>query len=124
MSDKTDTQSQTAPSGGILDNLKVGLKVLFDELKWTVSKMVRGYEIKQMNRRLEKEYALLGKLARQRMDSGDKKAAMPRDGEAGIILSQIEFLEQEMEFLSKDIDTSREQDIQRRTSELGLNDED
>ncbi|MBU1001266.1 MAG: hypothetical protein KKE73_01955 [Proteobacteria bacterium] len=124
MSDNTDAKSTPASSGGVLGNLKVGLKVLFTELKWTVSKMVRGYEIKQMDRRLEEEYALLGKLARQRMDSGNKQAAMPRDGEAGIILSQIEFLEQEIKFLHREIDTSREETLQRRKSELGLNDED
>lgn len=124
MSDSTDSKPAAAPRGGVLDNIKLGLKVMADELKWTVTRVVRNYEIKQMKRRLDEEYALLGKLARKRMDAGEAKAAMPRDGEAGIILSQIEFLEKEMEFLEQQMESSRGESLARRREELGLNDKD
>jgi len=123
MPDTTDSPRRNPAAGGIIDNLKLGLKVLADELKWTVSRTVRSYEIKQMRRRLEEEYALLGKLARTRMDSGEAKAGLPRDGEAGIILSQIEFLEKEIEFMERDMERSRDESLTRRKEELGLNEE-
>ncbi|WP_461210541.1 hypothetical protein [Desulfocurvus sp. DL9XJH121] len=105
--------------GGLLATLKTGLSVLWAELKWTLTKSIREYETRQMRRRLEREYATLGRIARKRMDAAEADAPS-RDGEAGLVLSQIEFLERELDFLDKEGSRTRSEDLERRRRDLGL----
>lgn len=109
--------SETVTAGGVLHTVRTGLKVLGAELKWMFSDMIRSYETRQMRRRLAAEYAALGRIARRRMAEGDEDAPT-RDGEAGIILSQIEFLEQEIGFLDKERSRARASDLERRKRDL------
>lgn len=111
-----------APARGVWSNFVLGLKVLGGELKWLAMRLIRGCESRQVRRRLEAEYATLGRLARRHLENGGK-APMTGDGEAGLSLSQIEFLEQEVAFLEKDLAAAREKDLARRRRDLDPEDD-
>ena len=96
--------------------------MLLSELKWTFLDLIKSYESKQMRRRLTTEYAALGKIARERMNAEDDTPPS-RDGEAGIVLSQIEFLEREIEFLDEERQRARSLDLERRRHDLGIDDD-
>lgn len=107
----------------VIDNVKTGFKVLGNELKLLASEAFACHETKQMSKRLTKEYAALGALARRHMESdGKDKAALDPKGEAGIILTQIAFLEQEIDKVNQDCNA--DQGNQKTTSpkNTGCND--
>ena len=49
-------------SSGLIENFKLGLDVWLAEMKGIVSRLLGNFEVCQLKKRLEKEYALLGKL--------------------------------------------------------------
>lgn len=115
----TDTHNDPArpEREGFIENTVTGLKVLGAELKLMLTGILRRHETRQVRRRLEKEYAALGRLARAHVE-GAEDAPLSTDGEAGIILSQIAFLEKEIDFM--DEETERNRDESRREMRRGL----
>jgi len=119
----SDKSPEAATPHGVLDNCRLGLKVLGTELKWLLTGIIRRYESRQVSRRLEAEYVALGKLACEHLASKGKKP-LSADGEAGVALAQIDFLKTEIAILDKDLSTTRQEMLQRRKADLGLdNDE-
>ncbi|WP_291497433.1 hypothetical protein [Desulfocurvus sp.] len=118
-----EERTPRGPGGlaGILANCRLGLRVLADELRWLVTSGLRGYESRQVRRRLEAEYAALGRLARAHLAPGDK-APLSADGEAGIVMGQIDFLEQELEFMADDMRRTRKEMLARRRREMDPDD--
>jgi hypothetical protein len=112
-----DTPQRPGQSLGILGTCRLGLRVLADELRWMVTGGLRGYESRQVRRRLEAEYAALGRLARAHLASGGK-APLSADGEAGIAMAQIDFLEQELEFMAEEARRTRKDMLARRRRSL------
>ncbi len=106
-----------ATTHGVWGNFILGLKVLGAELRWLAVSLVRRCEARQVRRRLEAEYAALGRLAREHLKS-EGKAPMSPDGEAGLAVSQIDFLEQEIAFLDKELGRAREDELAKRRREL------
>ncbi|NDV27209.1 hypothetical protein [Desulfovibrio sp. JC010] len=91
-------------SSGLLENFKLGLDVWLAEMKGIVSRLLGNFEVCQLEKRLEKEYALLGKLT-----TGDV------DGNAELCKKQIEFFKDEISRLRKEQAAKR--DVKYRDNE-------
>lgn len=91
-------------SCGLLENFKLGLDVWLTEMKGIVSRLLGNFEVSQLKKRLEKEYALLGKLT-----TGDV------DGNAELCKKQIEFFKDEISRLEKEQAAKR--DVKYRDNE-------
>ncbi len=103
------TQSQTQTVDMTLDRtLILGVKVIFSELWWSVIRWLRSLEIRQMEKRLKREYETLGKLQQKA-----EKDALSRDEES-LCLKQIDFLSSELDHLRSDLQNLRQSMIDRR----------
>jgi len=121
--DATDTAR--SPRGGFWNNLATGLKVVASELRWIVLGRVRAFEIRQLRRRLEREYEALGRLCEpllKHIREGKKgRSLSPEAGEkADLLLKQIEFLNEEIAQLEDERLRSRRLFERQRARELGL----
>lgn len=106
------TQSQTQTVDMTLDRtLILGVKVIFSELWWSVIRWLRSLEIRQMEKRLKREYETLGKLQQKA-----EKDALSRDEESeeSLCLKQIDFLSSELDHLRSDLQNLRQSMIDRR----------
>lgn len=116
-----DGSRRSGALGGVLANCRTGLRVLGSEIWWMLTGWLRSYESRQVRRRLNAEYAALGRLARVHLASGGK-APLAADGEAGIAVAQIDFLEKELEFMADDLRRTRKEMLARRRRELDNDD--
>ena len=87
---------------GFWDNLTTGLKVVGAELRRIALGRVRAFEIRQIRRRLEREYETLGRLAEpllsgpQKSAPGSPKPAPDAQRAVDLSLKQLEFLRREI----------------------------
>ncbi|CCO23174.1 hypothetical protein [Maridesulfovibrio hydrothermalis] len=81
----------TEKSKGLIDNFKVGFDVWMQEIKGIFSRLLGNFEVRQLEKRLEKEYALLGKLI-----CDDAK------GDSELCRKQIDFFKDEISKLKKE----------------------
>ncbi|WP_320006757.1 hypothetical protein [Maridesulfovibrio sp.] len=91
-------------SSGLLENFKLGLDVWLAEMKGIVSRLLGNFEVSQLEKRLEKEYALLGKLT-----CGDA------EGDTELCRKQIDFFKDEISRLEKEQAAKR--DVKYRDNE-------
>ncbi|WP_462327452.1 hypothetical protein [Desulfobaculum sp.] len=120
--DRTDIRQK---SDSVTDNLITGLKVLMGELKWLVLKGLRAIEIRQLEKRLAKEYAAIGKQVHETIIPGEdgrtSTGSIPAaDSAIHLSLKQIEFLQEEIDFLRDQCTRAREDDLKTRAKDLGL----
>ena len=94
-----------------LEAIPLTLKLIGSELRWSVVRFLRSIEIRQMEKRLAKEYQRLGQLS----VSQSKDAA-----EAELIQNQIDFLEKERQFLQQELTDLRNDLIVKRCRRWGL----
>lgn len=92
---------------GILDNFKVGFDVWVQEMKGVLNKILGNFEVSQLEKRLEKEYALLGKLT-----YGDA------EGDVELCRKQIHFFKDEISRLIKEQAAKR--DVKHRDNERNM----
>lgn len=78
-------------SKGIIDIFKIGLDVWLQEMRGVFSKLMGNFEVAQLEKRLTKEYALLGKIT-----SGET------EGDAELCKKQIDFFKDEISRLKKE----------------------
>lgn len=124
--DRTDTRQK---SDSVVNNLITGLKVLADELKWLALKGLRAVEIRQLEKRLEKEYAAIGKNVHENIVPGEdglkSSGEIPApDSKMLIALKQIEFLHEEIDYLKTERERVRADLVKERAKDLGLTAED
>ncbi|WP_320171725.1 hypothetical protein [Maridesulfovibrio sp.] len=81
----------TGEKKGIFDIFKIGLDVWLQEMRGVFSKLLGNLEVCQLEKRLEKEYALLGKIT-----CGDSA------GDAELCKKQIDFFKDEISRLKKE----------------------
>ncbi len=93
-----------------LPTMALGLRVLWSETAWMLQNAVRRFEISQMRRRLNEEYAALGRAANGEGDDDAMRLAA----------SHIAFLKEEIVFLETERETKRAELVARRTRSLGL----
>ncbi len=96
---------------GLFEAISIGIKVLLSEIYWTILKSLRKWEICELKKRLNKEYAELGKLTAH--NPKNKK-------EIKLCMEQIEFLKNEVEFLEKELEKIREEILKKREKNWNL----
>jgi hypothetical protein len=114
--------SDSAPDLSLTGVIRLGLLVLFSEIKWMILLAFRNWEIAQLSRRLNQELHSLG-LAEASMAGLDVAAAEPPTdifNEKDLALKQISFLSEEIKHLATQLDAERQEYIQRRVKSWGL----
>lgn len=86
--------------------LLLGLRVLGSELFWTLVRAMRRLEIRQLRKRLREESALL--------------ATAQNDAARDLSARQTAFLQEEIDFLEREMDAKRADMIARRTAAWGM----
>lgn len=113
-------QEQERPQSGGPVNLQqtvlLGVKALGSEVYWNLLRLLREFEIKQMDKRLLREYETLGRL---HAGQGEK-AAEDRESEEALCRKQIDFLEKEIAFLREELEKLRTTLIQERLERWNL----
>ncbi len=97
----------------ILESISLSIMALFSEIHWNVIKGLRKWEIKELKKRLDKEYLTLGKLV-YNFNEEDKEQLEKID----LAKQQIEFLENEIKSLEKELQDLRDKIIKNRSSNL------
>ncbi|OEU70086.1 MAG: hypothetical protein BA863_00380 [Desulfovibrio sp. S3730MH75] len=92
---------------GLIDNFKSGLAVWTQELKTIFSKLLGNFEVCQLEKRLEREYALLGKLS-----------CDDAQGDIELCKKQIDFFKEEISKLKKEQAAKR--DVKRRDNQRDM----
>ncbi|WP_457571895.1 hypothetical protein [Desulfovulcanus sp.] len=97
-----------------------GWKVLFSELKWSVIKICRQWEIRQLKKRLDQEYTNLGRCIYAQVQELPTGSPDLSDPETDLALKQISFLKDEIAHLEKELAQTRQEYIQRRKEKLQM----
>jgi hypothetical protein len=91
-----------------------GWKVLFSELKWSLIKICRQWEIRQLKKRLHQEYTNLGRYIYAQVEELPSTAPDLSEPETDLALKQISFLKDEIAHLEKELVQTRQEYIERR----------
>ncbi len=97
-------QDMSQEKKGIVDIFKIGLDVWLQEMRGVFSKLMGNFEVCQLEKRLEKEYALLGKLT-----------TGAAEGDVELCKKQIDFFKDEISKLKKEQAAKR--DVKYRDNE-------
>lgn len=92
-------------------SVSLGIKVIFSEVHWSIVKGLRSWEIKQLQKRLRKEYQDLGRLNRQK-ELGQE--GPDTEQEVDLCREQIDFLEKELKFLQQELERVRTETLDYR----------
>ncbi|MFP4392312.1 MAG: hypothetical protein ACLFOA_06190 [Desulfohalobiaceae bacterium] len=114
MQNKGQIQAQDLP---VWRSISLALRVIGSELHWSLIRGLRNWEIKQLQRRLRKEYQELGRLKRQK-ELG--QAADDQEQAIELCNQQIDFLEKELQFLQQELQRVREDLVSQRRSKWGI----
>ena len=95
-----------------------GWKVLFSELKWSLIKICRQWEIRQLKKRLHQEYTNLGRYIYAQVEELPSTAPDISEPETDLALKQISFLKDEIAHLEKELVETRQEYIERRMKKL------
>ena len=103
----------TTMKPSLFKSIPLSIKAIISEVHFNIIKGLRKWEIKDLKKRLEREYINLGKLY-YNLQEGDEKQQEQID----LTKKQIEFLEKEIAYLEKQIEELRDQIIRKRTEKL------
>lgn len=79
----------------VFQNLCFGISVWKQNMKRMFSDILHSFEIKQLEKRLEQEYAALGKVTSYHLEENEEKPAIP-SFEMTSAAKQISFLKEEI----------------------------
>ncbi|OBQ55645.1 hypothetical protein [Halodesulfovibrio spirochaetisodalis] len=79
----------------VLENLRYGISVWKQNIKRMFSDILHAFEIKQLEKRLDQEYAALGKVTSYHLEKNEDKPAVP-SFEMTSASKQIIFLKEEI----------------------------
>ncbi len=99
-------------------NFYYGQKLLLSEIGYLTVKSIRLLEIKQLQRMLQKELALAGKLTHEKSERDPDLQAKERK----LSQDQIDFLEREIEFLKNELQNYRDKLIKKRVEKWNFAD--
>lgn len=91
----------------------LGLRTIGSEMRWKILEAIRLWEIKQLQKRLYKEYELLGQLEVQETEG---ELSSEQASEKELCHKQVEFLQEEIDFLQKALQRTRKEYIEQRLS--------
>lgn len=89
-----------------------GFKLLASEGKWVFIRGFRGWEIRQMEKRLAEEYQNLGKSYTE--SQAKDEAFDPKSSENDLTLRQISFLRDEIAHLEQELASTRAEYVKSR----------
>jgi HAMP domain-containing protein len=124
MAENERQENKQAPAEeirGMPGTLLRGLKVVVSELKWLLISMLRSIEIRQMNKKLDQEFRMLGQRVYRALSGREKGQAMPEpDQEIELAMKQIDFLRDEIAHLKNEKNRMRSEMVESRSRELGF----
>ncbi|MCF8040218.1 MAG: hypothetical protein K9K79_12970 [Desulfohalobiaceae bacterium] len=94
----------------------LGIKVLGGELSWNIVRLLRRFEIRQLEKRLAREYETLGRLQAGKMEK-DEEA---QEAEKELCHKQIAFLEKEIAFLEEELLGLRDSIVKHRREKWAI----
>jgi hypothetical protein len=103
-------QAQDMP---IWRSISLTLRVMASELYWSLLRGLRNWEIKQLQKRLHREYQELGRLNRQKEQG---QADSEQEQQMELCRQQIDFLERELQFLQQELQRVRQDLVTNRCS--------
>ncbi len=109
----TQNTSSTTYNLSVFRAIPLSIKVLISEIHLKIITGLRRWEIKELKKRLDREYLTLGKLY-YNLDEKDEE----QKKEIELAKNQIEFLEKEIKSLEKQIEQLREKIIKDRIENL------
>ncbi len=110
---------ETLQAGGVMNlrqTLLLGIKALGAEVHWNLLRLLREFEIKQLDKRLLQEYEQLGRLHAGPLEQD----AEDWESEKETCHKQIAFLEKEIAFLRAELENLRASVIQERLERWNL----
>lgn len=97
----------------IFKTISLGVKSIFSEVHWNVIKGLRKWEIKELKKKLDREYLKLGKLY-YGLKEDDEEAKK----EIELAKNQIDFLETEINSLEKEMESLRDKIVKERSKDI------
>lgn len=104
------------PELSMIDAIRLGLLVVFSEIKWLVLLAFRNWEISQLRKRLHQELHNLG-LAEAAITGLEIPWESPRSeifNEKDLALKQVSFLADEIKHLTSQLEVERQEYVRRR----------
>lgn len=106
--------SQADVSGlGPFELFLVGWKLIISELFWSLKSCCRLWEIRQLKKRLSMENIQLAELV-QKKTAQNMRTLDLMDPEIDLTLGQLSLLKEEIDYLEKEIQASREIFVENR----------
>ena len=90
----------TQKTESVLDIFLLGLRTWAEEMKWLVKSVLGKFEISRLEKELEQEYGMLGRIAETPRGKKEEKE---------LCLKQISFLKEEIETLRTELERDREE---------------
>ena len=114
-------EQENQRNSGLLNfwqTLVLGVKALGAEVYWNLLRLLREFEITQMEKRLAREYETLGRL-----HAGNKHEDETfEESEQELCRKQIDFLEKEIAYLRQELANFRTSLLKERRERWGLQD--
>jgi len=88
----------------ILDIFLLGLKTWLEEIKWLGKSVLARFEISRLEKELEQEYGILGRIAETPRGKKEDKE---------LCLKQVAFLKEEIETLKSELASDREERMKK-----------
>ncbi len=106
-----DVASEVRPS--LFQSIGLGIRVIFCEMHWNVIRALRQWEIKELEKRLDRKYSEFGRLIyrEKALDAEEKKAVDALKEEIGFLEEEIRHLREELFRLREDIIRKRQENL-------------
>jgi len=91
--------SEQPQNESVLDIFLLGIKTWLAEIKWLAKSLLTRFEISRLEKELNQEYGILGRIAETPRGKKEDKE---------LCLKQIEFLKEEIETLKSELADARE----------------
>lgn len=88
----------------VMDIFLLGLKTWLAEVKWLTRAQLGKFEVSRLEKELEREYGMLGRIA---------EAPRGKKEEKELCLKQIDFLKEEIATLKKELAGDREERMKK-----------
>lgn len=108
-----------SPRLSLFQSISLGIKVILSEIRWNIIKIFRIWEIKRIEKKLQKEYQNLGRSVFDLDQSGQAQKEHV-NSEIDLCKRQIEFLKKELESLNKDLQKVRDNIILQRCNKWSI----
>ncbi len=103
--------NETPRNESVMGIFLLGIRTWLEEIKWLSRSVLGRFEISRLEKELNREYGILGRIAENPRGKMDDKA---------LCLGQITFLKEEIDTLKRDLALDREERMKKlRTGDRG-----